>query len=473
MQLDFDLKGPTPSSPLEPEVLSVGAFTRRMRSVVESQFGDVWVEGEASNVRRQSSGHTYFTLKDATAQIACVLFAGQAAQLRGVKITDGDQLQIFGQVTIYEMRGQYQIVVRRVAEVGAGALQAKFEELKRRLHAEGLFDAARKKSLPAFPQRVGVVTSPTGAALRDFLNVLSRRQRGIAVLVSPVRVQGRGAAAEIAKAIKELARADANGLPRVDVIVVTRGGGSLEDLWEFNEEVVARAIAESEIPVISAIGHEIDFTIADFAADVRAPTPSAAAELLSADQREVLDRIRAVHLRMNRVVGAVFERQRQTLHGFQRTAVFQAPARAIREMAQTLDRGSDNLLRSVREAATIVSRRIETMAIRLDRQDPAAKIASYQRDISRALDGMSSRLMLRKQHLASECEKSAAVLEALSPMKALGRGYSLTHRPNGGVVLRADTLTDGDEILTTFADGVARSIVSTSAKPLRLAGLKK
>ena len=226
MQMSFDLRG-GPAKPPDvaeaPVVFSVAGLTRRIREMLEGGMGEVWVEGEVSNLRRQASGHVYFTLKDASSQLACVLFAGQAAQLRGIKFADGAQIQLFGQITVYEARGNYQIIVRKVRERGMGALQAKFEELKRRLATEGLFDAGRKRPLPKFPRRIGVVTSPTGAAIRDFLHVLHRRQRGIEVVIFPVRVQGKGAAAEIAGAIGELGDAAGLGIEPLDVIVVTRG----------------------------------------------------------------------------------------------------------------------------------------------------------------------------------------------------------------------------------------------------------
>ena len=290
MQLDLALF--QTAAPAEPRVHTVTEVTRRLRELIEREMGELWVEGEISNLRRQSSGHQYFTLKDDSCQLPCVLFSATAATLHGIKLADGQRVQVLGLISVYEPRGQYQMIVRLMQGRGAGALQARFEALKRKLAAEGLFESARKRALPRFPRRVGLVTSPTGAAIRDFLKVLHRRHPGIEVLIYPVRVQGRGASLEIAQAIRDFGFWSRIGLPEVDVIVVTRGGGSIEDLWEFNEEIVARAIAASPIPVLSAIGHEIDFTIADFVADLRAPTPSAAAEILAADRLEVLARLR-------------------------------------------------------------------------------------------------------------------------------------------------------------------------------------
>lgn len=465
VQLDFDLKGgprkpAPPAVVVAPVVLSVGALTRKVRELLEGGLGEVWVEGEVSNLRRQASGHVYFTLKDASSQLACVLFAGQAAQLRGIKFADGVQVQIFGQITVYEARGNYQIIVRKVQERGVGALQAKFEELKRRLAAEGLFDADRKRAMPKFPRRIGVVTSPTGAAIRDFLNVLHRRQRGIAVVIYPVRVQGKGAAEEIAGAIRELGDAESLGVDPLDVIVVTRGGGSLEDLWEFNEESVARAIAASPVPVVSAVGHEIDFTISDFAADLRAPTPSAAAEILSADSAELLGHLAQVSSRLRRSMESRLETIRHRLQGFLRTALFSEPARSIREHQQNLDRLSDDLERG--GTGWLRDRRMV-----LERASGVLGSCSPEKRISEALHllanfraAMKQRCDDRLQRLRSRLEKYSAVLSALSPSAALARGYTLTLGADGKLIRSAALVSGGDELVTKFADGSIRSVVA-------------
>src|SRR6266446_403430 len=263
------------------KILTVGELTRAIRGTLETKFHAVWVQGEISNYKLHPSGHQYFTLKDARAQIACVIFRNTMPPLRQ-PLTDGAQVQVYGQVSVFEARGQYQLSVQILQPRGLGLLQAKFEALKRKLDAEGLFDVARKHALPKFPRRIGIVTSPTGAAIRDMLNVLKRRGPWLEILINPVRVQGTGAAAEIAVAIRELATPN-KAWQSLDLIVVARGGGSMEDLWEFNEEIVARAIVDISVPIVSAIGHEIDFTICDFTADLRAPTPSAAAELIVPD----------------------------------------------------------------------------------------------------------------------------------------------------------------------------------------------
>src|SRR6266403_5663016 len=294
------------------KVLTVAELTRQIRGALETKFGAVWVHGEVSNYKLHPSGHKYFTLKDARAQIACVIFRNTMAPLRQ-PLADGAQIQIYGNVSVFEARGQYQLSVQIIQPIGLGVLQAKFEALKRKLDVEGLFDPARKRPLPKFPKRIGIVTSPSGAAIRDMLNVLRRRAPWLQILIDPVRVQGTGAAQEIAVAIRELGQSTEAFAP-LDLIVVTRGGGSIEDLWEFNEEIVARAIFNSTVPIISAVGHEIDFTIADFVADLRAPTPSAAAELIVPDivdlrrhldacvrgfSRELLNRVRDAQQRLD------------------------------------------------------------------------------------------------------------------------------------------------------------------------------
>src|SRR5260370_10741288 len=263
------------------KVLTVSELTRSIRGILEAKFGEVWVQGEVSNYKLHPSGHQYFTLKDARARIACVIFRNTMAPLREA-LADGAQIQIYGNVSVCEARGQYHLSVQIMQPIGLGVLQAKFDALKRKLDDERLFDPARKRPLTKFPKRIGIVTSQSGAAIRDILNVLRRRAPWLQILISPVRVQGTGAAQEIAVAIRELAKPNENFAP-VELIVVTRGGGSMEDLWEFNEEIVARTIADVTVPIISAIGHEIDFTIAHFVADLRAPTPSAAAELIVPD----------------------------------------------------------------------------------------------------------------------------------------------------------------------------------------------
>src|SRR5919201_2731714 len=270
------------------KVFTVGELTRQIRGTLETKFRAVWVQGEISNYKLHPSGHQYFTLKDQRAQISCLIWRDTMQPLprKHSGLADGTQVQVYGTVTVFEARGQYQLNVQILQPRGVGLLQAKFEALKRKLEAEGLFAPERKRPLPKFPRRLGIVTSPSGAAIRDMLNVLRRRAPWLQILINPVRVQGTGAAQEIAVAIRELATPNETFAP-LDLIVVTRGGGSIEDLWEINEEIVARAIFSSAVPIVSAVGHEIDFTISDFVADLRAPTPSAAAELIAPEAAEL------------------------------------------------------------------------------------------------------------------------------------------------------------------------------------------
>ncbi len=306
------------------KVLSVSELTRSIRGTLETKFGAVWVQGEVSNYKLHPNGHQYFTLKDARAQIACVIWRDSMSPLRQ-PLADGARIQIFGTVSVFEARGQYQIAVQIVQAFGRGELQEKFEALKRKLEAEGLFDPARKRGLPKFPRRIGIVTSPSGAAIRDILNVLRRRAPWLSILISPVRVQGTGAAQEIAVAIRELATPNENFAP-VDLIVVARGGGSIEDLWEFNEEIVARTIVSVNVPIVSAIGHEIDFTIADFVADLRAPTPSAAAELIVRDVIELSDRMLATSRRLrSELVNGLRQSQQRLDHARETSAALSQP----------------------------------------------------------------------------------------------------------------------------------------------------
>ncbi|MDQ6622102.1 MAG: exodeoxyribonuclease VII large subunit, partial [Verrucomicrobiota bacterium] len=330
------------------KVLTVGELTRAIRGALETRFGSVWVQGEISNYKLHPSGHQYFTLKDHRAQIACVIFRNTLAP-GSRPLSDGAQVQVFGQISVFEARGQYQLSVQIVQERGAGLLQARFEALKRKLEAEGLFDSARKRPLPKFPRRIGIVTSPSGAAIRDMLNVLQRRAPRLQILLNPVRVQGAGASAEIAVAIRELALPN-ESWPPLDLIVITRGGGSIEDLWEFNEEIVARAIFDSAVPIVSAVGHEIDFTIADFVADLRAPTPSAAAELIVPDSAELLRRVAELNACLDRNLRNFVAHALTRLRFLSEKALRREPLQRLRDAQQRIDLARDSLGKAARGA---------------------------------------------------------------------------------------------------------------------------
>ncbi len=461
-----ELFSPT-SAPLvraEPRVFSVTELTRSVRAALEERVGTLWVEGEVSNYRKQPSGHQYFTLKDSGSQLACVWFAarGAGAWRRQTPLSDGMQVQVRGALTVYEARGQYQLNVQLAQAAGAGLLQAKFEALKRKLEAGGLFDPARKRALPKFPEAIGIVTSATGAALRDMLHVLARRAPWVRVVVSPVRVQGEGAAEEIAAALAELNRFAEVGLAPVNVIVVGRGGGSAEDLWEFNEEIVARAITASAIPVVSAVGHEIDFTIADFVADLRAPTPSAAAELLVPDTGALLSHLAQLAARARRCVRTEVERIRNRLDSFQRSALFREPRRRVEQARQRLDLAAESLQRTARDH---VMRKRRAMA------DAAATLRQHRPDqlftLSRErLATLHSRLLERARRIATarrkHFDKTAAMLRVLSPTATLGRGYSITTMETGETLRSIAQIEPGAHLVTTLRDGAVGSIVAKS-----------
>lgn len=447
---------PTSDSKL-PTVLTVAQLTRRITALLEEGIGSVWVEGEISNLRTQSSGHSYFTLKDASSQLSCVLFARAAAALP-VILRDGQQVQLFGKIGVYEPRGQYQLIVSLVQEKGIGILQARFEELKRRLAAEGLFAPEVKKPIPRLPRRIGVVTSPTGAAIRDFLHVLHRRHPGLRVVIDPVRVQGRGAAVEIASAIANFN--DPSGpVGPVDVIVITRGGGSLEDLWEFNEEVVARAVAASSIPVVSAVGHEIDFTIADFVADQRAPTPSAAAEILAADGGELLVRGESLVMRIGREALSLLERLASRRDLVFSSDLFRGPDRRIREIRQTLDRSEGDLAALFNGHREAFQNRLTTLEIQLSSSRPDQRIVAIRQQavsLSGRLEHHFQRLRERESGRLARVESA---LSALSPEATLRRGFSITRSADGRVVTSAGSVKSGARLRTQFADGEIESKV--------------
>ncbi|NBV84830.1 MAG: exodeoxyribonuclease VII large subunit, partial [Verrucomicrobia bacterium] len=343
---------------LESKVYSVSELTANVRRTLENAFGQVCVEGEVSNHRMQASGHQYFTLKDAKSQLACVWFGGRFASGRSIPLADGMAVQIRGLLTVFEAQGKYQVNVQSAQAAGAGLLQAKFEALKRRLQEEGLFDRARKRQLPFCPATVALVTSPTGAVVQDMLSVLGRRAPWVRVLVFPVRVQGQGAAGEIAEAIRFLDAQSGVSLPHIDVMIVGRGGGSAEDLWCFNEETVARAIFQSGVPVVSAVGHETDFTIADFVADLRAPTPSAAAETVVPDGAALLQRVRMQSERCQFLLHNCIARLKTRLDYLGRSALFREPRARLAELAQRVDATTEALQRTARERVQRLARRV-------------------------------------------------------------------------------------------------------------------
>src|ERR1700677_538127 len=401
--------------PSAPQIFTVTELTRSIRSFLETEIGQVWVEGEISNYRKQASGHQYFTLKDDKCQLACVRFHRSAQIAQQPPLADGMQVQVRGMMTVYEAREQYQLNVNLVQAAGVGLLQAKFEALKKKLDAEGLFDGARKKTLPEFPALIGIVTSPTGAAIRDMLNILQRRAPWVRILINPVRVQGDGAAEEIARAVAEFNDYAATGLPAPDVIVVCRGGGSIEDLWAFNEEVGARAIFASAIPVVSAVGHEIDFTIADFTADLRAPTPSAAAELIVPDAETLLRHLGQLQSRISRILSGTLTQQRERLAFIQRGILFREIAARLSEWGQRTDYCDESLRRSATEGLSAATQRLAILsgALREHRPDQIAQIKRQQ--ITALLGRMTERLAAQIQARRHRLSEAGNLLAVLTP----------------------------------------------------------
>ncbi len=457
-QLDLTFDEPRSTRRIWP----VRQLVAQVRELVEQQYGDVWVEGEISNLRPAPSGHVYFTLKDADAQLPIVLFRRQAMLLR-FRPEDGLHVLVRGRVSVYEQRGQMQLVAETMEPVGAGSLQLAFEQLKERLKAEGLFDANRKIPMPSYPRTVGIVTSPTGAVIRDFLNIVARRHSGLNVLVFPVSVQGESAPAEIESAIGEL---NASGL--VDVIVLARGGGSLEDLAAFNSERVARAIAASRLPIVSAIGHETDFTIADFAADLRAPTPSAAAELITEAHHNIDEYLVNQCHRLDRAV------RFQLLQARQRLTRLAAAERAESRVSTLIHRQAQRLDDLVFRAEAAIGGQLR------QRQRHAADLfaAVLRHDPRQALAQAREQLLACRTHLRHSMERllhtshstlSAldARLHSLSPLAVLDRGYALVLDAAGSLIRSTAQLSSGDLLTTRLADGSFISRVESESPTKR------
>lgn len=432
-------------------IWKVADLVGEVRTHIEREYADLWVEGEISNLRPAPSGHIYFTLKDGDAQLPAVLFRRQASLLR-FRAEDGLQVLVRGKVSVYEQRGQMQIVAEFMEPVGAGSLQVAFEQLKTRLQQEGLFDQERKKPLPAFPRCVGIVTSPGGAVIRDFLNVANRRHAALEVLLYPALVQGETAAAEIAAGIAYFNRAR-----NVDVIVIARGGGSLEDLAPFNSELLSRAIAASEIPIVSAVGHETDFTITDFVADLRAPTPSAAAEIITGVLHKVEDHVEQLTLRLQR---ACRYRLMQARESFAQLSVEASFAR-LRESFGRRQQRVDELRFRMEAAWNVVNRsaseQLHLLTARLLRQDATHRLQLLSERLlileSRLIRSLKSQI----QNNAVRLQGSKRQLNALSPLAVLNRGYALVFDENGSLVKKASSLTPNQRLVTRLAEGSIES----------------
>ncbi len=428
-------------------IYSVSGLTLEIRNLLESSFRELWVMGEVSNFRAAASGHLYFTLKDASAQLRAVCFRGQARYLR-FKPQDGISVIARGSLAVYAERGEYQLLVEYLEPAGRGALQLAFEQLKQKLAAEGLFDPAQKKPLPVLPRTIGVITSPIGAVIRDILRVLHRRFRNMNVLIYPVRVQGEGAAEEIAEGIAHF-----NHRAPVDVLILARGGGSLEDLWAFNEEVVARAIAASEIPVVSAVGHETDFTIADFVADLRAPTPSSAAELVVHRKQDFENELEHRVRRLQQVLRLKLSEGRQRLTELALHRVFQTLAARVAEKTQRVDELAARLHAGMTARLTQARAQCLSISAGVARYD-FRQVISLRRfqveERNKALESLARRILDGR---LSNLERLTGILQERSPLVILSRGYSITRDIAGKVIHDASRVEAGSEISVRLARG--------------------
>ncbi len=429
---------------------SVSQLNRRIRLLLESEIRAVWVRGEVSNLRRQSSGHCYFSLKDADSQISAVLFRGDAAR-QSVDLRDGMQIVACGEISVYEPRGTYQLLVRVVTDDGAGRLQQEFEKLKRRLADEGLFAPERKQPLPALPETVGFITSPTGAAIQDFIRILHRRNWRGRVVVLGTKVQGAGAAAEMVDMLK---RAERLGI--FDLLVIGRGGGSLEDLWPFNEEPLVRAVAECPIPIVSAVGHEIDFALTDFAADLRAETPSAAAELISSAFVKCDERFTFARQSLDALADRFLADRRRHVESAANHLRLLSPARRIEQYGLELDDLANQLDARVRDRVQAKRMKLAEARERLRAQSPEGRIALLRHRLETAGRSLAQSVtrVLRKKH--EQLERERWRLDSLNPRNVLNRGYVLVKDENGQVITRAAGLEAGSDLINEFADGAVR-----------------
>jgi exodeoxyribonuclease VII large subunit len=429
-------------------VFTVTELTITVRDLLEERFSEIWVEGELSNCKTWNTGHLFFTLKDDRTQIRGVIFRSALRYLK-FKPADGLRVVARGRVSVYEPKGEYQIICEHLEPQGLGALQLAFEQLKKRLQQEGLFDAARKRPLPALPRKIGVVTSLDGAALRDIIKVLSRRYRNLHLVISPARVQGEDASLEIARSLRQLGR-----VAGVDVIIVARGGGSIEDLWAFNEEIVARAIAGAAVPVISAVGHETDVTIADFVADVRAPTPSAAAEIVVKAKDEFGARIDRLEARMRAAVHGRVQRLGRRVDLLNARPAFSGVPARVASRARRTAEATHALARAIRQRVAGRARRLQTLQRQLDTLDLGRRLASVRTKLVSGNARLASAIANRRHRADRQLRGAAARLDSLSPLAVLGRGYAVCWNADRTQVIRdASTAQPGDNVRVTLAHG--------------------
>ncbi|MDH5560865.1 MAG: exodeoxyribonuclease VII large subunit [Deltaproteobacteria bacterium] len=432
---------------------SVTELTRNIKSLLEDCFGSIVVTGEISNLSRPASGHLYFNLKDEKSQIAAVIFRGQASKIP-FDLENGMEVLLLGRVSVYEPRGTYQIIAESAEPLGVGSLQLAFDQLKVKLEKEGLFDPALKKPLPRYPKKIGIITSPTGAAIQDMLKVLNRRWPGLEILIDPVSVQGESSSFEIAKAIDRL-----QGYPELDLIILGRGGGSIEDLWAFNEERVARAVFKSKIPIISAVGHETDFTICDFTADLRAPTPSAAAELAVPVKSELIERTGYLKRRLEQLLQNQLEARFEKIGHIKKR--LSNPRWFIENQTLRLDELTNRINQSMKNETTRLGQLFSGLSQRLLAASPGNLVAKrlnqsgeFRRRLTQAMEFLMSG---KKQSLGEKIH----LLESLSPLSVLKRGYALTTDMDQSVVYSIDQLQTGQEIKSLLRDGEIRSVVKS------------
>jgi exodeoxyribonuclease VII large subunit len=445
-------------------ILTVTELTASVKRLIEQQFGRTWVTGEITNLRQQSSGHLYFALKDPNAQLSCVLFRGDARSFNRDLLRDGVGVNLQGDLTVYEARGQYQLIVTAVELQGVGALQVAFEKLKQKLLAEGLFAKERKRSLPRFPHRLGIVTSPTGAAIRDVLQTIGRRHPGLELVLASCRVQGQGAGEEVACAIRLLndwnSGAAKDPRRRIDLILVTRGGGSLEDLWAFNEETVARAIYVSEVPVVSAVGHEIDFTISDFVADVRAATPTAAAEIITEGFHSSRQFVARAGERLRDLVLDHCAASERALKSLVQRLNRQHPLRWLQGRWLRVDDLQMSLQRCVRQSLRFHQSASQALGLRLWRVKPSQALSRRREDIAMLRRRLREQLRHRLRDLTARVGALQSRLRLLSPQNVLNRGYSITlNAEDGEVIQSAAALSPGQRLTTRLKEGQVDSIV--------------
>ncbi len=436
----------------ERRVLTVTELTEQVKDTLESEFFAVHVQGEVSNYKRHQSGHWYFTLKDAHSQLRAVFYR-QWNRLMRFEPENGLEVRLRGRLGVYEPRGEYQIIVEVMEPLGVGALQLAFEQQVRRLAAEGLFDEARKRRLPLLPRRVGIVTSPVGAALRDMLQILERRNRGIDVVIAPVRVQGASAAREISDAIRLLNKRAKKSGDEIDVIIVGRGGGSIEDLWAFNEDAVARAIYESEIPVVSAVGHETDYTIADFVADYRAPTPSAAAEIVAAESGDLAARIERLQNSLARAMSHSLLTRKSRLRDLIESRGFGETAKTILSLSAKCRELERRAAEALRARAQNSGSKLRDATRRLEGTDFRRLIAIKSARLESLDERLSRAAQRRLEAKAARLAVAAGKLDMLSPLAVLRRGYVLVRDASGNLISRAATVRTGQKLALRFEDG--------------------